>query len=232
MAVKPYTWISWSDARSRMGAIWDGWSWDRDSADRSFVNTLRRLDARYFRGEARDYDGGKIPIADVAAGLTNLFYKRAEYEKTTLSSGMILSRMITPPRAVTFEISASLLGAELAWEPFRDDLIQFELPAGTKPNSDPFELPAGALNDRVRRRAYKGPLAKWMGLKNIKLLRRMHPSDIAAEYKLYCETERPQLLPLLPKRLRSMEGTIERIRADMERADPDATGKRGTAKGQ
>jgi hypothetical protein len=42
-------------------------------------------------------------------------------------------------------------------------------------------------------------------------LQRMKPAAIANEFKAYCAQERSELLPTLPKRLRSMEPQIERI---------------------
>jgi len=59
-------------------------------------------------------------------------------------------------------------------------------------------------------------------------LRRMNPAAIGREFKAYCERERPELLPMLPKRLRSIEPVIERIIANRTAATrPDrATAKR------
>ena len=76
---------------------------------------------------------------------------------------------------------------------------------------------AGVQPDRARsqqRAAYAGPLAGWMAPKPLGVLQRMTPAAVAADFKLYCEQERPDLLPLLPNRLRSMEPLIERIVAD------------------
>ena len=69
--------------------------------------------------------------------------------------------------------------------------------------------PAASL--RRRRGVYFDALDEWMAGVRINTLRRMAPGAIAIKFKLYCERERPELLPLLPKRLRSMEPTIGRI---------------------
>jgi len=39
----------------------------------------------------------------------------------------------------------------------------------------------------------------------------MEPDQIARDFKLYCEHHRPEVLLLLPKRLRNMEPAIQRI---------------------
>ena len=46
------------------------------------------------------------------------------------------------------------------------------------------------------------------------VLHRMTHDAIASEFKHYCEQQLPDLLTLLPKRLRSMEPLIKRIVAD------------------
>lgn len=70
--------------------------------------------------------------------------------------------------------------------------------------------PAASGSDR-RRGAYSGALEEWLAQKQTSTLQRMPPDAFAREFKLYCERERQELLPLLPKRLRSMERTIEKI---------------------
>jgi hypothetical protein len=62
-----------------------------------------------------------------------------------------------------------------------------------------------------RRAAYGGPLEGWMANVPVEQLRRMGLAAIANEFKRHCEEKCPELLPLLPKRLRSMEPLIERI---------------------
>ncbi len=68
---------------------------------------------------------------------------------------------------------------------------------------------------KSRQRAeYKGPLAEWMARKNVQLWERMTPETIANDFKVYCKAERCDLLPLFPKRLRSMGPVIEGIIED------------------
>jgi hypothetical protein len=62
-----------------------------------------------------------------------------------------------------------------------------------------------------RRGAYKAALEEWMAGKPLETLHRMKSYAIASCFKLYCEEQRPDLLSLLPKRLRSMRSLIERI---------------------
>jgi hypothetical protein len=64
-----------------------------------------------------------------------------------------------------------------------------------------------------------------MGRKGIKLLRRMAPEDIAAGFKSYCETDRQDLLPAIPSRLRSMERAIIKIRHRMGESPEPVTDK-------
>jgi hypothetical protein len=83
MAVKPYKWVSWSEARSRMPEIWSGWSYNHYHANKAMVNSLRRGNVP-FRGKA--YELGSpwsIPLKDVVAGLlSQTVGSLAEYEKT------------------------------------------------------------------------------------------------------------------------------------------------------
>jgi hypothetical protein len=53
-----------------------------------------------------------------------------------LSSGLTVGPLQVPPRPIALKKHAELVGVELAWEEFRDDLIRFELPAGATPNPD------------------------------------------------------------------------------------------------
>jgi hypothetical protein len=86
-----------------------------------------------------------------------------------------------------------------------------------------------AVSPRRRRGAYIGALSEWMARMPIDTLRRMTPDAIAREFKVYCERERPELLPLLPKRLRSMHRIIERIiEGRVEAAKAAATTPRAT----
>jgi hypothetical protein len=62
-----------------------------------------------------------------------------------------------------------------------------------------------------KRGAYRGALENWLAREDLKIWRRMQPEAITRAFADYCKAERPDLLPLLPKRLRSMESMIERI---------------------
>jgi hypothetical protein len=62
-----------------------------------------------------------------------------------------------------------------------------------------------------QRAAYKAALSAWMAPQQLPILQRMGPAAIARVFKSHCEQHLPKLLPLLPKRPRSMEGVIERI---------------------
>jgi hypothetical protein len=66
-------------------------------------------------------------------------------------------------------------------------------------------------DDRSSRGAYRGALDLWMAQKKLPVLRRMGAAAIAREFKAYCDQALPGLVPLLPKRLRSMHGVIDRI---------------------
>jgi hypothetical protein len=85
--------------------------------------------------------------------------------------------------------------------------------AAPEPKGRPatFEPEPPKIETRKRRGAYKGPLVEWTAPKPLQLLERMGPSAIAADFRAHCEIERPDLLPLLPNRPRSMEPVIERI---------------------
>ena len=72
-----------------------------------------------------------VPLKDVVAGLLKLAFDLAEYERTEAPPIFWRMPFEMPPRPV--KKTAQLLVSELAWEPFRDDLIRFELPAGAVP---------------------------------------------------------------------------------------------------
>ncbi len=243
MVVKPYTWVSWSDARSRMPEICSGWSWDSEHADKAMVSSLRGDPLRSrnvpVRGGAQVADADlmamrSVPLKDVAAGLLSTNGYSAEYEVTRLSAGLTVGRMLLPPQHVTDRKNAMLSGAQLAWEAFRDDLIRYELPDGAKPNPDSDETPVGDQRYHLPRQrgAYKGALAEWMARKGIQLLRRMTPPAIATDFKSYCESKRRDLLSVLPKRLRSMEPEIARIIDKMAAAAAIGESKKTATKGQ
>ncbi len=233
MADKPVTWVPWAIARSNMPKICSRWSWDSNHADRAFVNVLR-LRKVSIRGEAREieigsYWGGSrkpIQLQHVVAGLLNVTNSRAEYDRTPSSAIPAFGRLPlhTAPWPTVQKAMAHVSGAELAWEEFCDKLNTYELPDGATQNPDP----AGER----QRAPYRGALAEWMARKGIRVLRRMTPLDIASDFKGYCETQQRKLLPLLPLRLRSMEGTIRRIINEMEAADTDADANKTPGKGQ
>jgi hypothetical protein len=90
------------------------------------------------------------------------------------------------------------------------------------------DMPAAktsVVSGKPRRLRYRAPLAEWMGRKGILLLGRMPPEEIAAGFKTYCEEKRPDLLPVLPLRLRSLEGPIIKILSGMKEAAAARTSK-------
>jgi hypothetical protein len=62
-----------------------------------------------------------------------------------------------------------------------------------------------------RRAAYRGALDSWMAQQQLSVLQKMGATAIAREFKSHCEQRLPGVVPLFPKRLRSMQGVIERI---------------------
>jgi hypothetical protein len=212
MAVKPQDWESWWLARGRMPEIWGGWSetWMQDHATATMVVALRSGKVQ-IRGEARalDYPWGSLLIEDVVSKLRRL---RLGLDRVTVEYGVGPVDNSLPFPSLGLK-SAVIIGAELVWPEFRAELIRTGLPACAEPNPDPTELLTSDPRFKQRRRkaAYKGALAVWMAPQNLGLLRRMGSEKIASGFRSYCETKRTELLPLLPKRLRSMHGPIERI---------------------
>src|SRR5436305_8303744 len=128
MVAEPYTWVSFSEARARMPQIWNGWSNLPHHANRAMVNALRRGDGPVC-GEAQELGSlESVRLETVIAGLLSLAAGVAEYETTGSSSGLRLGGYQTSAGPVTRKKSAVLIRPELAWEPFRDDLIRRELP--------------------------------------------------------------------------------------------------------
>jgi hypothetical protein len=136
MPVEPLNWISWLVARQRMPEIWDGWRYQQEHADQAMVNSLHRGNVPY-RGRAyepRSSRTRQIALHDVVAGLLALrdprffylpFAEEAEYK--AIEWGLPLGNY---QRQITVKRTAELVGVELAWDQFHDDLIRFELPAG------------------------------------------------------------------------------------------------------
>jgi hypothetical protein len=80
---------------------------------------------------------------------------------------------------------------------------------------------APRANSSRKRGEYAGLLEEWMLEKSLLWLRRMGPKGVFIAFKDYCEQNRPDLLPLLPKRLRppkKIEGHIHRRATEAERA--------------
>ena len=75
-------------------------------------------------------------------------------------------------------------------------------------DTSPPEKPPNAGKQRA---AYRAALSAWMAPQQLPHLQRMGPAAISLEFKSHCERHSPGIVPLLPKRLRSMEGVIERI---------------------
>jgi hypothetical protein len=93
---------------------------------------------------------------------------------------------------------------------------------GTKSSTAHEDKPGGSLHADIstneeasrtgqRRAAYRGALDSWMAQQQLPVLQKMAATAIARELKSHCEQRLPGVVPLLPKRLRSMEGVIERI---------------------
>jgi hypothetical protein len=146
-----------------MPQISSGWQWNSDHADRAMVNCLRRGNVPY-RGETRSIGEpwSNRPLNDVVAGLLSLTsYGWAEYEHVTMSSGFQLGRTITPPRPVTHKQTVELVGAELDWAAFRDDLIRFELPAGVTPTEPPKPVRIPTRGTRTQVRQPRGSRPFW-----------------------------------------------------------------------
>jgi hypothetical protein len=107
-----------------------------------------------------------------------------------------------------------------------DDIAPSATDDEDEPNSY-FHAAIGPQERRLavgpQRVAYRGPLEAWMAQQELPVLRRMGPAAIAPAFKSHCEEHLPELVPLLPKRLRSMKNVIERIikrRIDAVRTKP------------
>jgi hypothetical protein len=73
--------------------------------------------------------------------------------------------------------------------------------------SPPEKLP----NANKQRAAYRAALSAWMAPQQLPHLQRMGLAAISLEFKSHCEQHLPRMVPLLPRRLRSIEPVIERI---------------------
>jgi hypothetical protein len=203
LAVTPYTWVSWAEARRRMPDIWHFWLIDRE-ANASMVKVLRRGRVEC-RGPDGVADGYRVRLHDILPALQEISLTsqtaRVRYAKrvSTLHTVGYLQPTLVESES---EAIAEFRAPELVWEQFRDGLIRFELPTGMQPTG----------NARSQQRgAYRGTLEEWMAKKRLATLQLMTPAAIANDFRQYCEDERTELLPLLPQRLRAMEPLIKRI---------------------
>lgn len=160
MAAEPLDWITWWEARDRMPEICDEWRYLSSHADQAMANSLRRGDVPY-RGTA--YKPGRtkpIDLRDVVAGLLSLrthpslFAYEAEYEATEWQT-VPMPFGGWQQRPVRVKRTAILDNAELAWDEFRDDLIQRELPRGATPLLAPQDDAAAPVEPSAQRR--RGP---------------------------------------------------------------------------
>lgn len=115
------------------------------------VNSLRRLDPRFYRGDARPAEASSsVVLKDVVAGLVEVIGDMARYGPP----GCIPSDYSGAKGAygdITGHVAktAMLNGAELDWDAFRDDLIRFELPAGVQPQVAPAVDANDVIPDRT-----------------------------------------------------------------------------------
>jgi hypothetical protein len=146
VAIKPFQWISWREARHQMPEIWDEWRYQTARADNAMVNSLRRgkvpcrLDPDNLRAGAYEdrgsvvwWSGEKVDLRNIVAGLLRLDFgspMRGEFDTTEWGSVLALGGYQNQP--IALKKTAVLVGAELTWEQFHDDLICFELPAGAR----------------------------------------------------------------------------------------------------
>jgi hypothetical protein len=181
-------------------------------------STLPMRDATPEMTLLRAIQGGKLRAFRDGAVLKRKHWRGKEPEQV---NGVFFRRkdVLALWREATTPSPAGTEGEPMK-EPEAAGASEVERSSLTKPGSTITEPPqtpsAEQLNEPTelqprRRGAYRGLLAEWMAPKEIGNLRRMDPAGIAGDFKLYCERERPALLPLLPKRLRSMEPAIERI---------------------
>jgi hypothetical protein len=137
-----------------MPEVCTDWKWLSEHADQAMANSLRRSNVGY-RGKAQDrYSLDPVPLKHVVAGLLKVdpLYSTADYEQAEVTRGIQINRFPAPLFQRTEKRTAKLIGAELTWEPFRDNLILFELPRDATPNPDPVETSQfHARPERLRR---------------------------------------------------------------------------------
>jgi hypothetical protein len=155
VAVKPFDWISWWEARARMPSIWAGWHTDRPHADQAMVNALRRgqVHSRGPDGAAHRHRFQLIGALETVQSIsltgstTALVTFVACYEFPSISDpAIIASRPI--------QVTAEFVNPELVWDEFRNELIRFELPAEATPRHEgqlPPRLHGEALDDELDR---------------------------------------------------------------------------------
>ena len=115
---------------------------------------------------------------------------------------------LPPTRARDVVVSCAFLGWLIAALASLQEQRRVDTSIAPKSASSP------ATIQPRRRGAYKAALGEWMAGVPLDVLHRMTHDAIASEFKHYCEQQLPDLLTLLPKRLRSMEPLIKRIVAD------------------
>jgi len=145
MAAKPFNWISWWEARQRMPEVWNLWAILPDRADRAMINALRRGRVPYRGADGWSYSWSYSPsrpvrLEQVVPALSKILLygssgeARLTYERAVVHHGPVGPY---PPHVV--EVNVEFPNPQLAWDEFRDDLIQFEVEvlAGATPVTAP-----------------------------------------------------------------------------------------------
>jgi hypothetical protein len=167
MAARPFDWKEWFDARWWM-RIYDVWGWGLPAGDEAFVSSLRRLIERHeVRGNAYEADSiiayslpnwdKPLDFREVVRGLLKVVSYGSgsaprtvvEYEATEMGSVIAPVGMMYPAKV---KKTAVLIGAEVAFKRFKDDLITYEWPADAKP------LPPTRRRSRQTSRRRRGPM--------------------------------------------------------------------------
>src|SRR5262249_49334280 len=133
MTVTPNEWLAFWDARYRMRDISPNWGPSSNEADKALENALRHLD-RYCKGKAFGPDSllleysREVPLKDVFSGLKRIRHwwpdsVVVDYEATEWWPDLINGGG-RPSKAIRV---AAIKSGEIAWRPFHDYLIEFEL---------------------------------------------------------------------------------------------------------